>query len=317
MADDLEGPEQSPKKSQWKRVWLRRLIAWGVTIAVLAFLLTRYSAADIGEAIAQGNWLALVGVILLATIWSILFMVLADWMLFREVLGPLRYLEVLRGKAGCSVLQALNHTVGQGAYAVWVGRKTKSSLSPTISAMGLLVATDLIALFVIVCAAVWSVDGLPQSELLRWLAPLGVVGLVGGVLLGPYLLPRLISRARILESWKNVRLKLLTLIVVTRIVAIGGVMTGTWLSAWVFGLDIPLSAFLAYLPIIFLAAALPVNVLGFGAVQLVWVASFEPWVSGAEILAFQFLAQAASIAAFLLRGAPFLPSVLRDIAPAE
>jgi len=70
----------------------------------------------------------------------------------------------------------------------------------------------------------------------------------------------------------------------------------------------------AGLPVIYIVGALPLNVLGFGAVTAAWVAVFAPFGDGAAILAFQFLWQALSIAMTVARGLPFLPSVLRDIA---
>ena len=312
-----EPPSEDVAVAKKRGPWLRRLIAWGVTLAVIAFLLTRYSPSAIGAAVVRGNWAAMIPIVFAASLWAVVFMSTADWLLFTAALGPLRWLDVLRGKAGSSVLQAINHTVGQGAYAVWLARRTNNDAITTVGVIAYVIATDLVALFAIVTAAVWLVEpeSLPNALTLRWLSPLLVVGLLVFVFAGPRVLPRIVKRARLLAPWKKISPQVFVAIVAFRIVAVSGVMTATWGAARVFGLPLPLSACLAYLPIIFLAAALPINVLGFGAVQLVWVAAFEEWASGPEILAFQFLSQALAVSAFVLRGMPFLPSVLRDIAP--
>ncbi len=257
----------------------------------------------------------MIPIILAASLWSLLFMATADWVVFCHALGPMGWLDALRGKAGVSVLLAVNHTVGQGAYGVWVARRTKSDVSTTVGVVALIVLTDLLALFTIVTIAVWVADdhSMPRQVELRWLAPAAVVGLIAGALAGPRLMPKL----KLLAPWSKVSPVVFLKITALRISALAGVMFGLWAAAQAFGLDVPLAVFLALLPIIFLAAALPINVLGFGAVQLVWVAAFESWASGPKILAYQFLSQAMAVAAFILRGAPFLSSVLRDIAPIE
>lgn len=306
------GDDGAPKRRSG-RVWLRRLVAWGVTAAVIIFLLTRYSIGDIGDAVVRGNWPPLVGFIAGASIWTLLWMSAADWLTFTGALGRVRYIDVLRGKAGCSVLQAVSHAVGQGTYGLWIGRLTKSDVPTTLGALAYVIVTDLVALFIVVGGAAWLGDGLPYIDLFRWLAPLIVFGLVAFAFAGPMVLPRILPRVRLLRPWSRIGPSRFAFIVLGRLVALLGLMFATYAAATTFGLEIPALAFLAYLPFIFLAGALPINVLGFGAVQLVWVAAFEDWATGPQILAFQFLIQATAVAAFLLRGAPFLPSVLRDI----
>ena len=91
-------------------------------------------------------------------------------------------------------------------------------------------------------------------------------------------------------------------------VATLGVNVGcTIMAARAFGLDIPAGAMAAGLPVIYVVGVLPLNVLGLGVVTAAWVAVFERFASGADILAFQFLYQALSIAMTVARGLPFLP----------
>jgi hypothetical protein len=84
-------------------------------------------------------------------------------------------------------------------------------------------------------------------------------------------------------------------------------------AAQAFGLAIPTSELWTYMPVILLVAALPINVAGIGALQVVWLI-FEPWASGESILAYVFLWQLLFLVAIMVRGLPFLRRVLAEIA---
>jgi hypothetical protein len=87
---------------------------------------------------------------------------------------------------------------------------------------------------------------------------------------------------------------------------------GTILAAYAFGLSIPVGVMMAYLPIIGLVNAMPVNVAGIGAVQGAWLL-LEPWAPGEQILAFAVLWTLAAGGAIVLRGLPFVRRVTAEI----
>lgn len=300
-----------------RRKWLRRGLAWSVTIGVVAFLLIRYSPQRIGEAVAHGNWLGMIPFAAFAALWSLFCMATADWIVFRAALGRSRYGDVIRGRAGVSVMQAFNHSVGQATYAVWIGRKSGSDVRTTLGLIGYVVTSDLTALFAVATGAVWlsgiRAADLAGVELMAWIGPLVTIGLVAAAFLGPRILPRLVPRAKLLKPWTAVPPAHYVANVVFRSASLIGIMVAVWGAARAFGLDIPLAAILTYLPVIFLAGALPINVFGFGAVQLVWVEAFEPWVPGEEVIAFQLLYHLMLVAGFVIRGAPFFSGVVDEI----
>ena len=249
--------------------------------------------------------------------WTLLLMSAADAIIFRNALGKPRFTDIVRAKGASSVLLVVNHGIGQGAYGVWLARKTGAGAAATVGLIGYVMARDLTALFSVAAVSSWLIDidtiTLVDVEWIRWAAPVCAFTLVAAIFIGPRVLPRFIPPAKILEPWLSVGRGPYLLSLGLRSLSLLGVMLMTWLCANIFGLALPLGASLAYLPIIFLAASLPVNVFGFGAVQLVWVAAFDVWATGEEILAFQLAFQVLAISAFLLRGLPFLPSVLREI----
>ena len=97
-----------------------------------------------------------------------------------------------------------------------------------------------------------------------------------------------------------------------RVLQIAWMVSITWLAARAFGMPIPAQAMAAYLPIVLVVGSLPVNVAGFGAVQLAWL-RFTPWAPGEQVLAFSFVWQLLCGAAMILRGLPFMRRVIAEI----
>lgn len=262
---------------------------------------------------AEGNALGMlplaigmmVALLLLAAFW--------DLMVIRGALGGPRYRDVLRGKAGTTLLMMLGYGLGHGAYGFWIARMTGCGAARATGIVLFLVVSDL--------AAVGLGAALPMAfadELIPiWLKSMAPL-LGGGALLSMLAAPALLARFRRapswLDPWRYVPQGAKFFQVVGRIgnMALGIVIT--WLAMRVFGLTIPLFAVAAYLPVILVVASLPINVGGFGAAQAVWIIAFRPWASDAQILAFQVLWQLMSGLGLVLRGLPFVRRVIVEIA---
>ena len=91
-------------------------------------------------------------------------------------------------------------------------------------------------------------------------------------------------------------------------------MLFTSLAARAFGLAVPLGTLLAYVPLLLLVTSMPVNVAGIGAAQAAWLLFFLPFEQGSRIVAFQLVWTAMMGAGIVLRGLPFLPRALGQIA---
>jgi hypothetical protein len=295
----------------------RRWAPWLVAGAALALLFLRYPPATVaaemasGDAVAAAPWVAMVVVLAIAS------MSVADWLLFAAALGArIGLLDVLRGRAGTAILTTLHYGVSVGGYGVWLARRSGAGAARATGSLVFQMLSDLCALYWFALAAtVAGGDFLPQRTAITLVAATGAVGLTAVLLLAPHLGPRRLRDSRFLAAWRDIGPARMAASTLLRIVTVVINIAGTWLAARAFGLDIPLSAMAAGLPVIYIVGALPVNVLGFGAVSAAWVAVFAPFATGAELLAFQFVYQLLSTALTVLRGLPFLPSVIRDLAP--
>lgn len=298
--------------------WLRRLAPWVVAAAVIAILLSRYSPREIAEELAHGSVLGLVPWVAAVSLGGLVSMAVADWLVFSAALGGfrLRIRDVARGRAGTAVVMSIHYSLSSGGYAVWLARRTGAGAGATVGAASYQLVSDLGAVCLLALPAALLGAGMLPQGVGASAAVLSAAGFVGSsalLLLGPRIAPRRWRKVRALSAWVRVPARVWAASTVLRAVTIAINIAGTWGAARAFGLEVPFEALAAGLPITYLVGAMPVNVMGLGAVQATWVALFAAHAPGARILAFQFAYQLFGALFLLLRGLPFLPGVMRDL----
>ena len=301
-------------KTGWRR-WVKRLAPWGITAAIVGGLLYKYPLGKIADEVGRGNWPPMTLYAIGLAILTLVLVSLADQIVISRALSAMKYTRVLAGKGGSSLLALLGYSLGQGAYGVWMVRKTDCEVRTGFGTVLYIMGSDLTALCVVATLTIhFGGAELPGrgADVLGIVAPaIGAVQLLL-CLGGPLSLRRMKNPPRFLKPWANIAPLAYLANLAIRITLITTAVVGTWAAANAFGLGIPLHAMLTYLPVIMLIGALPINVGGFGAVQAAWLV-FEPWSSGEKILAFQFLWHLMIGAGLILRGAPFVRAVYRDI----
>jgi hypothetical protein len=300
--------------------WLRRLAPWVVAGVVLGVLVWRYSPRAIAAQLAADAVLALVPWTIAATVAAHIAMSAADWLVFAASLGEpgrrLRLIDVVRGRAASAMLMTINYGLSSGGYGVWLARRTTCGAAPAVGAATFQAGSDLGAVCLFALPAALLGGHLLPSRVgatAAFVAAAGVVGTTALLVLLPRAAPRLWRESPFLTAWARVPVPVWAASSLLRASAIAINIGATWGAARAFGLAIPAEALIAGLPITYLVGALPLNVLGLGAVQAAWLALFAAHADGAQILAFQFAFQLLGALAVIARGLPFLPGVLRDL----
>ena len=260
----------------------------------------------------EGNALAMaplavglmVALLLLAALW--------DLLVIRGSLGKPGYVDVLRGKAGTAVLMMLGYGFGHGAYGFWIARVTGCGARRAGGIVVYLVMSDL-ATVALGASLAMGVAGELVPAWLRWMAPAVGLAVLAAMIAGPALLGRMARPPAFLDPWRLVPTWIGYAQVAGRLVNMALGITVTWLAARVFGVSIPFLAMAAYLPVVLVVAALPINVGGLGAAQAAWLLAFRPFASDAQILAFQLLWQVMTGLGLVVRGLPFVRRVLVEI----
>lgn len=301
-----------------KRRMLVRALPWAVAIGVAAFLLSRYSLGDIAREMAKGDVVALLLPMLVMMTVSICLVAAGDLLVLRStvVVAP-RFWDLIRGRAATSILMLLGYVFSGGGLAVWIARKTKIPAGQTIGLLAYIMFSELAALSIIASVAVWLGGGeLIEAQLrtvVLWVAPAIALSVVAAGLIGPRLLAPRLADPQLLRAVTRVPASAFVLNLLLRTLHLSNVILCKIWALRAFGLDIPVSALWTYMPVILLVGALPVNVLGFGAIQVVWLV-FERWAPGEAILAYVFLWQLLFVIALVIRGLPFVRRVIAEIA---
>lgn len=301
--------------SPWKRrllAFVRRFGPYLLTGLILFAILRKTSPSEIAAQMREGNALAMaplavglmVALLLLAALW--------DLLVIRGSLGKPGYVDVLRGKAGTAVLMMLGYGFGHGAYGFWIARVTGCGARRAGGIVVYLVMSDL-ATVALGASLAMGVAGELVPAWLRWMAPAVGLAVLAAMIAGPALLGRMARPPAFLDPWRLVPTWIGYAQVAGRLVNMALGITVTWLAARVFGVSIPFLAMAAYLPVVLVVAALPINVGGLGAAQAAWLLAFRPFASDAQILAFQLLWQVMTGLGLVVRGLPFVRRVLVEI----
>jgi len=86
-----------------------------------------------------------------------------------------------------------------------------------------------------------------------------------------------------------------------------------YLAARAFGLEIPFWPMLAFLPVIFMLAALPITVAHLGTTQVAWIFFFGGYAAEPRLLAFSLAAHLTFVVTRSLLGLLFLPIAYTDL----
>lgn len=294
------------------RTWIQRLLPWLISALVVAALLRRYRLADIVQAMRQGHPGPMLPVIATFAAVQILIVTLWDTMVLRSVLGPLRYRDVLRVKAGCAMLLTVAYVANQGAYAVWIARATGTRPRNAASLVLFTTASDLTAGCLLVTGSIW-LGGASAPDWLRFGAPI-----TAGIILSLMALPprrSIDARAEssLVRVWQAVPRERGLPQVFARLINFSLIVLASWGASRAFGLVIPLQVMFMYGPVVTVIGSLPVNVAGMGVVQGAWLL-FLPWATGPQILAFQLIYSVMLGGCIVLRGLPFVRRVVAEVA---
>lgn len=282
-----------------------------VTAAVVFAILHRYPVDEIMRALGAGRAAAVLPVAFAFAVVQILLTALWDSIAVRAVVGGVRYLDIVRVKSGCAVLQSIGFVFNVGAYGTWIARATRSRAKIAAGLVLYFTISDLAAgaFFATLATTLLRVDVGPVIRIGTPIVCLAVLAL----LLAPSRVPIDPENPTLLGVFRAVPRRQAVVQLCGRTLTASVVVTAIWAGANAFGLSLPYSAALAYLPVVILVGALPVNVLGFGPVQGVWLL-FLPWAPGPQILAFQIAWNIAILIAYVARGAFFVPRILREVA---
>jgi hypothetical protein len=240
--------------------WAKLALPWILTILILEYFRRRWNLAAIAETLAGARWGLYLALMIPYSIVYFLLDSLAVTTVVRRFHTPVRYRDVMPVRAVTYVLALVNSNVGQGGLALWLHRREGI---PLLAIAGTFVFLAFVEIYQLVLYSSLGValvgSGIPG---ITW------TYVVAYLLLAAWLfyftgLPALgVDRpaSGLFATFGRARIADYLVILAIKSVALGLAILTHWAALRLFGIQVPLAALLANLPLIFLGSALPLTV---------------------------------------------------------
>jgi hypothetical protein len=236
--------------------------------------------------------------------------------------GPVGYRELLPARAASYVVAFFNTNAGRGALAAYLARRLGSPFLQLGSTVLFLVLSEYLHL------VAWATIGIlyfrsevppgllwvPPAVALLWLVVFLYSRVAGApAALGWLMAPRewaLLRTFRLAPASRYGQLVLLRAPMFFVSLCLHAI------AARAFNLEIPFGSLLAFLPVIFMVAALPITIARLGTTQAAWVLFFASYADPPRLLAFSLAAHLTFVVTRSLIGIAFLPRAYTDLVQA-
>ena len=265
---------------------MRRALPWLLSLGIVGWLASRIHLEEVGAALSQAEHGPLL-------IWMLVFTVLVFvgdaaclTLLFRRLLGRFSFSEVLAVKGVSYFLNAVNYSAGTGSIAYFVHKRGGLPFLRALSALLWLNFVDIAALLIILGAGFWADASLLPEEIaaqLPWVLAVGGAVVVGALIywrLGVnfLILGRFRSMA-VFSAFSDAKMSDYLALLGARTAFIGLYVVMAYALLPTFHILVPLSVLLVYVPLLTFVQIVPASVSGLGAIQVVMVALYAPYVA--------------------------------------
>lgn len=258
----------APAPPLWKRA-----APFVVAIGLLTFVLARSDLAAVGAALGKVNAAAFVGFAALFVVALLAADTFATLMVYRPLLGKIRYRDLFTVRGASYLPSILNHHVGQAFVTVFLARSHAVPLA-RVAGGTLLVYASWAACLMVLGGAAMVAAGVNVA----WLgAPLAAgIGYLALLAARP---PRL-ADVRLFAPLFEAGVRGHMSAVLARLPHAAVVFLGTWLQFQFFGVEVPVAAALKFVPMLMVAVTLPITPQGFGTRDLLAATLLLPFAMG-------------------------------------
>jgi hypothetical protein len=308
----------------WRRLLIHRVLPVVVTVAVFAIILQRVPLPRLIEALREADFPRFLTFMVPNAIFYFCWDTLVLTTAIRWFHGPIRYRELLPARAVSYVVALFNTNLARGALAGYLARRLDQpflQLGSTVIFLVLTEYTHLVAWATV--GLLFSASQAPRELLLVapavaafWLLFLLYTRL--GV--RPWQIPRLLSGMRpgpqmaggprhwsLFRTFRVAPVRRYGQTVALRAPMFFLSLVAHYFAASAFGIHIPFGQLVAFLPVIFMIAALPITVAHLGTTQAAWLFFFGAWAPAPALLVFSLAAHATFTTCRALLGVVFTP----------
>ena len=306
---------------------VKAAIPWVLSLAIVGYVLLSLDLEQLQSDIMMADMGRLVGIV--ATFTLIVFVVDTATLavLFRRLITPVSYKEVLAVKGVSYFFNAINYSAGSGAIALFLKKKRGVPFLQGVSALLWLNFVDVLVLLAMLAVGVGlSGELLPseQRESLPYVMAIGMAIAAGALIYWQagfdfFFLGRL-RNWRIFQAFREARWSDYGQLMLYRGLFIGLYVLMNWLTLPCFDLHISFVALLVYTPLLTFIQIVPLSVSGLGAIQVAMAILYGHYLGGgpdieARVYAFSFVIGPLTALIRIVLGYFFMTNVARDFIP--
>ncbi len=311
------------------RRWRKALPYFG-TLLIFVLIFWRIPVGKVGAALEQAPALKFFGVFLP---YSVLYWMIDSFCLtwvVRRFNAPLRLREILPVRASMYLLSLINTNLGQGGVAWYLHRKAPVPFLEILSSILFIALMEVYQLFLFSTLGVVCYRPV-SAEQLEIVHVLGIAYVVAWLVLAAIMLFFMqVRRSGPVREWISgsrvgavsrtfVAARPLDYAIVLAIKAPAFLLSllAQHFALSLYGIAVPFVKLVLFLPLVFLAAALPIAVAHLGTSQAAWLLFFSANAPEAQILAYSLAAHFTFMFCNGLIGLLFLPHASRELTALE
>jgi len=323
--DSSDSPRDAIPAPRTTPLW-RKAIPYLGTVAIFALIFWRIPIRKVEQALSQVPVLAFLAVFMpYSLFYCAIDSACLTWVV-RRFNAPMRYRDILPIRASMYVLALINTSLAQGGVAYYLHRKAGVSFLSALSSVLFIGMLEIYQLFLFSTLGVIFYAPVGGAQL-RIVAILRVVYIAAWAILaaviGFFAIARRSTRIRnwvetgragaLLATFIQARpLDYLVVLAIKAPTFLASVVAQYYALA-LYGIAVPFVKLMLFLPLVFLAAALPIAVAHLGTSQAAWLLFFSANASAAKIVAYSLAAQLTFMLCNALIGIVLLPRASREL----
>ena len=308
----------------------RRIIPYLGTLAIFALIFWRIPLGKVGEALRDVPVMRFVGIFLP---YSLFFFLIDSYCLtwvVRRFNAPMSWREILPIRASMYLLAMINTNLGQGGVAYYLYRKAKIGFLGALSSILFIALLEVYQLFLFSTLGVlfYSPTEATQARIVGVLRIVYVgAWLLLVAIIAFFVLARRTESIRkwvetgragpILTTFLAARPRDYLIVLAIKAPSFLGSVVAQFFALSLYGITIPFVKLMLFLPLVFLAAALPIAVAHLGTSQAAWLLFFSVNATAPRILAYSLAAHFTFMFCNGLIGLCFLPRATRELTAVE
>jgi hypothetical protein len=296
------------------------------TVAIFALIFWRIPVAKVGEALSQAPVFKFFAILMPFSLFYFAIDSFCLTWVVNRFNAPMRLRDILPIRASMYLLALINTNLGQGGVAYYLHRKAGISFLGALSSILFIALLEVYQLFLFSTLGVifYAPKGAAQTEIVNVLR---VAYIVAWALLFAIVTFFAIARRRkpirrwvetgragaILATFIKARPIDYLAVLAIKAPSFLASVAAQYYALALYGIAVPFVKLMLFLPLVFLAAALPIAVAHLGTSQAAWLLFFSGNAPDVKILAYSLAAHFTFMLCNGLIGLVFLPRASREL----